>query len=186
MKKILWILLLSLFPSVSFSQVQQIYVPGVGQRSAQGDIDGTQFTTERFPIQSLYSNLILTSGVAVNNNDSLTTIAFPNSNLYGMKIMGFSTTGASLAKFAIKFLGSWDGVTYQYVMDRYSLASGTFSVTDTLKILGTAAVPGTIGIPLAYSNGTPIPYPYLKVRYYNQNGAANTQTPVIEIYGRQF
>ena len=86
----------------------------------------------------------------------------------------------------IKLLGSWDGVNYTFISNQLPITSGA-GVSDTLQWKGATVFRsgGSIVVNIAYTNGVPIPYPFLQIRYYNF-GSGNNETPTLEWFGRQY
>jgi hypothetical protein len=174
--------LLLLTASLSFSQSLMGVFDPVTKKviSVQGTGDGTLYSTPRPALGTDVVSQIIFSA-SITNADSATTVAFSNGMAYAFKSLKVTTSGTGAKGWAIKFLGSFDGITYGPIMDRKP--AGVSVTVDTLKYLmvGSASA-GPHYMELSHGNGNPILFPYIQARIYNHSAGALTFT--LEMAGR--
>lgn len=188
------VLCLLLVSQLAYSQGSaiNIFVPNVGNKPVQGDANGTQFVTERYPAAYQYGDPVTVIGAlavaqsAGNQTSPLTPVTpYTVGNIYGWKWAEVTVTGGVAASpWSIKFLGSSDANTWHYLMNSYSTTIE--QNIDTLKVNMHGATPSgnPIAFPIATGNGFPIVDKYIGAVCVNDSTAGGTLTFTVKIYGR--
>jgi hypothetical protein len=144
------------------------------------------------PVLGSTSTVLFSSTVAAATSTSLTAFTpLTAANIYGDKLVRIATTGfAAAAPWRVKFVGSQDGITYSYLMNRSSSAAGpdSWTDTDTLMVRGHGNTIGTLVTggswwPMAFRNAI-VPTPkFIGMIFSSDSSAGATGTVTVEIQG---
>lgn len=189
-----------LIAAPSFAQTPARMVaqaPGGGFKNVQADSDGNL----AWPPSGGTPTVVFSSTVAQNTSTSLTAFTAHSPGGWIIDpVVRIATSGftALTSPWRVKFLGSFDGITYSYLMTDYfrgasSLASEmtslevTTSTRDTLMIRGKGNTVGTlvtggIILPIAPRGSAQTRFPpFLAAVFSSDSSAAPSGTVTIEI-----
>lgn len=165
------------------------------------DPTGAGFVTEAYPIVNQTGTAVLLSTtVAANTTSQLIGFTpWAAASVYGHKLVRVTTTGfAAAAPWRVKFMASFDGINFFWLMNDYAAFDATSAGPkpvadmtnaellaagrDTLMFRGHGNV--SLERPLATRTGRELMPKYLAAFFASDSAAGATGTAVVEGFGR--